>query len=100
MTELTALGVPMCNLRIPLPGFTPSLCSSLPCLASCHDASHSFLIFWQMAGLMVAVKIRSDSVTVYAWVLFRIVEHLLPYNMAAPELRWWHCPQGTSVVYC
>ena len=61
MTELIALCVPMCVLRSPFPGRTPSLKSSLPCLAFFHDTSHSSFIFWLIVAFVVAVKVRSDS---------------------------------------
>ncbi|OCK72701.1 hypothetical protein K432DRAFT_87251 [Lepidopterella palustris CBS 459.81] len=45
MTKLTALCIPLCVLRVPLPGFTPSLCSCLPCLAASYNTFYFFLIF-------------------------------------------------------
>jgi hypothetical protein len=61
ITELIALCVSLCILSRALPGRTPSLKSSLPCLAFSQDCSYSSPIVWRMVGFVVAVRIRSDS---------------------------------------
>ena len=60
MTELIALCVSMYILRIAFPGRTPSLKSSLPCLATSQDSSHSSLIAWRIMDL-VAIRTCRES---------------------------------------
>ena len=60
MTELIALCVPVCVVSTFFPGRTPSLKSSLPCLAVSQDSSHSSLIVRRMMDFVVAIRVRSD----------------------------------------
>jgi hypothetical protein len=47
--------------RVSFPGRTPSLKSSLPCLAFPHDSFHSCIIVLRMVVFVVAVRVRSTS---------------------------------------
>ena len=61
ITELIALCVPVCVVIVPFPGRIPSLKSSRPCLAVFQARSHSPFIVRRMIGLVVAIRVRSDS---------------------------------------
>ena len=61
ITELIALRTPACVVSMPLPGRTPSLKSSLPCLAFSHDSSQSPRIVRRIADFVVAISPSQDN---------------------------------------
>lgn len=61
ITELIALCVPMCVVSLSFPGQTPSLKSSLPCLAFSQDRSYSPFKDCRIVVFVVAISACNDS---------------------------------------